>query len=128
MPNLNDPRASVKALLLSLTKTQREQLDLIEALARALPDAGTESDLLDAKQTFAEFGIGVDGLKAAAARGELALSKGPRRRIQVSRAELLRWLASRPYKPTHKAAAPLADDVDALDAELKRGGLVRGAR
>jgi hypothetical protein len=110
-----------------------------EALARAARLRATAAaakhqaadELLDAVQTRAEFGIGRDGLKRAAERGDLAVSKGSRGKPMVTRSEMRRYMASRPYglrKVVSPADTDDDDDFDALDAELQRGSLVRGAK
>jgi hypothetical protein len=106
-----------------------------EALARAarlraaaaVADPASDDERLDVKQTLEQFGVGRDGLKNAADRGKLAITRGARGKLLVRRSELIRWLDSRPYRPTRKVE-PVGNDFDALDAELQRGGLVRGAR
>lgn len=80
-------------------------------------------ELLDVTRARAEFGVGRDGLKNAADRGEITLSRGARGKLWVTRTELRRWLDSRPYKSSK--ATPVTDDVDAIEEELKRGTLVR---
>jgi hypothetical protein len=101
------------------------QADTLLALADTLSRASNE-DLLSVDRSLAEFGVGRDGLKAAADRGELSLSRGARGKILVARSELQRWLTARPYKSARKTE-PVAEDLDALDVELARGGLVVGA-
>jgi len=44
-----------------------------------------------------KYGIGRDALLNAADRQELSIMRGPRQKLLVERAEIDRWLASRPY-------------------------------
>jgi hypothetical protein len=120
------PALDTASALRSQAAALRAQANTLDALADSLAkQPASRDDLLNVDRALSEFGIGRDGLKAAAARGELSLSRGARGKILVARAELTRWLADRPYKATRKAE-PLPD-VDALDLELARGGLVRAA-
>ena len=124
---MTEPKPSVKALLLSMTKAQRDQLDLIEALAKALPE-GDEDPFLGVEEAQAEFnGIGRGTIATAAAAGELNASRGARGKILVRRSELARWIASRPFKPGPRRGTE-NDDSDALEDALQTGELVRGAR
>jgi hypothetical protein len=126
MPRLATDDPIVQALLAeaegheSLARAAR----LRAAAATADPTADDEH--LDVKQTHAEYGVARDGLKNAADRGELAITLGARGKLLVRRSELVRWLDSRPYRSKRKVA-PAENDFDAIDAELQRGGLVRGA-
>ena len=122
--NPNNP--SVKALLLSLTKTQREQLDLIDALANALPDAESAQQL-GCDDLLKEFKLGRGTVQSAVERGELTVSRGARGKILVARSEVERWLRSRPYKPGPRRVEEV-DDGDALQEALSSGELVRGVK
>ena len=123
---MTEPKPSVKALLLSMTKAQREQLDLIEALAKSLPE-GDEDPLLGVDEAQAEFGVGRGTIATAAAAGDLSASRGARGKILVRRSELARWIDSRPFKPGPRRVEE-HDDSDALEDALQNGELVRGAR
>lgn len=89
----------------------RAQADTLDALADAVerdaPDA-----LLGLKE-LREHGVGRAALLGAADRGELAVSRGPRGRLQVRRSELDRWLASRPVERRQHDANIV--DMDAWD-------------
>jgi len=122
---MTDNKASVKALLLSLTKTQREQLDLIDALANALPDG--DNDPLLGVEDLKPYKCGRGTLQTAAENGELTVSRGSRGKLLVRKSELERWIASRPYKPGPRRVEE-TDDGDALEEALASGELVRGAK
>lgn len=122
---MTDNKASVKALLLSMTKAQREQLDLIDALAHSLPDAESDQQL-GLNELFEEFKVGRGTVQTAVAAGELTASRGARGKILVARSEVERWLRSRPYKPGPRRVEE-QDDGDALEEALRSGELVRGA-
>jgi hypothetical protein len=106
---------NVKALEAALA-TAKATVAAIEA---ALADPIDRSaELLDARQTLAEYHVGRDGLLAAARRGELVLSRGPRNRVLVERQEMERWLKSRPLKPRERVAP--ANDLASWDVEAER--------
>jgi hypothetical protein len=121
---MTELKTSVKALLLSMTKAQREQLDLIEALAKALPDSA-EDALLGVDDLLKEFKLGRGTVQGAVERGELTASRGARGKILVARSEVERWIASRPYKPGPRRVEE-TDDGNALEEALASGELVRG--
>ena len=73
----------------------RAQADALDALASTLPDA-PDGELLGVAECSKRFGVGRDAIKRAAERGELRVSRGPRQRILVRRADLEAWLVSRP--------------------------------
>ena len=56
-----------------------------------------QTDLLDMRQVLERYRIGRDAILAAAKRGDLALSRGPRRKLPVRVAELERWLTGKKY-------------------------------
>lgn len=92
----------------------RAQADVLEALAASLaPEA---DDLLDVAACKA-LGVGRDALLGAADRGELALARGPRRKLLVRRSELERWLASKPYQARDRERAP---DLEAWTRSVMR--------
>jgi len=93
----------------------RVQADVLEALAATL---GPESDDLLGVDECKARGVGRDALTAAAQRGELELTRGPRKRLQVRRSELDRWLASKPYTPTAKAEP--AASLDECERRVRR--------
>ena len=68
------------------------------AVAEALA-VKSRDDLLDMKQTAERYGIGRRAVQAAARRGEVELSQGPRRRLLVRASEVERWLTQRKYNP-----------------------------
>lgn len=123
---MTERTTSVKALLLSMAETSRKQLDLIETLAKALPDADTDP-LLGVDEAQSEFGVGRGTIATAAAAGELSASRGARGKVLVRRSELERWIASRPFKPGPRRVEE-TDDGDALEDALRSGELVRGAK
>jgi hypothetical protein len=92
----NPSAAALRAQAVAL----RASADALDLLAETLPDA-TGDALLGVAECRA-LGVGRDALLAAAARGEISVTRGPRQRLQVTRRELDRWLASRPYVPTAK--------------------------
>jgi hypothetical protein len=79
------------------------------AVAEALA-VKRQDDLLDMKQVAERYGIGRRAAQAAARRGEVELSQGPRRRLLVRASEVERWLTQRKYTP------PIAKPVGELDA------------
>lgn len=66
------------------------------AVAEALA-VKRQDDLLDMKQVAERYGIGRRAAQAAARRGEIELSQGPRRRLLVRASEVERWLTQRKY-------------------------------
>lgn len=110
-----------------VTAVNRRQLEAALASARAtvasleaaLASAENKgaSELLDVAAVRKQYGVGRDALKAAANRGELELSRGPRRRLLVKRDVLEAWLGSRPYEPP--MAEPVAD-LEQWKAEAER--------
>ena len=96
----------------------RAQAATLDALAECL-GGNPGSDLLGVAECRA-LGVGRDALLAGAARGELKLTRGPRQKLQVERAELKRWLASKPYAiPAAKEPVP---DLDAWERSVRRAG------
>ncbi len=113
---------NVKALEAALA-TARATVAALEAAIADPIDRSAEQ--LDARQTLAEYHVGRDGLLAAARRGELTLSRGPRNRVLVERQELERWLKSRPVRPRQRTAP--ANDLSSWDADAERELLAMGA-
>lgn len=116
------PIQEALALLRAQAASFQHQIDV---LAGMLSRADSSNDLLDVTQARSEFGVGRDSLKNAADRGELAMSRGARGKLLVSRSELRRWLTARPYQA--RKTEPCSDGFDAIDHELAMGGLVRAA-
>jgi len=87
-------------------------------------------DLLDVKQTAERYGIGRRALQAAARRGEVELSQGPRRRFLVRASEVERWLTQRKYNapvatnPTSDMETR-AETLDAIERAIAAGRLRR---
>ena len=97
------------------------------AIAEALAARG-EHDLLDMKQIAERYGIGRGAVQAAARRGELELSQGPRRRLLVRAGEVDRWLTHRKYAPPSSPAPRALHDAcsegtDAIERALAAGRL-----
>jgi hypothetical protein len=88
------PEPAASAALRVQAAALRAQADALDALASTL--VSERDELLGVAQCRA-LGVGRDALLAAAARGEIAITRGPRQRLQVTRHELDRWLASKPY-------------------------------
>ena len=82
-----------------------------------------QTDLLDMKQVFERYRIGREAVLAGAKRGELELSRGPRRKLLVRAAELERWLTGRKYSPVREPAPESMEEwerqADAQLAELQ---------
>ena len=118
--------SSAKAPFKLQAQLLRLLADSLDALADALPERiDGAADLLDAEQALAEFGVGRDGLKNAARRGELTLSRGARGKLLVARCELRRWLESRPYKGKARAMKLVApEDDDTVAREIRAGRLI----
>ncbi len=110
-----------------MTKSQREQLDLIEALANALPDASSDEQL-GVDELLRDYKLGRGTVQSAVERGELTASRGARGKILVLQSEIERWLKSRPYKPGPRRVEESDSDTDAIEDALLSGDLVRGAR
>jgi hypothetical protein len=111
--------ASNAAIIAALASAHALVASLEAALA-ALAEPGHERDVLDAKATMAGYGVGRDGLLAAAARGELELHRGPRNRVLVERVELERWLKSRPLLPPRRKPSEPEQSLDAWQEEQER--------
>lgn len=80
---------------------------VVEALA-----AEGRHDLLDLKQVAERYRIGRDSVLAAAKRGEIVLSQGPRRKFLVRGGEVERWLTERKYVPRDRAVPADLEDWD----------------
>lgn len=78
---------------------------------------GPADELLNMEAALKRFGIGRDGLLAAAARGELQLHRGPRRKLLVSKLALEAWLRSRPVSPRPRRNPAEVIDIDAWERE-----------
>jgi hypothetical protein len=110
---------NIKALEAALASARA----LVASLEAVLMDADEGPELLDVKATAERYGVGRDGLKAAALRGELELLRGPRGKLLVERDAFEGWLRSRPYKPKTPTQTPdLSAWDDAAAAELCRIG------
>jgi hypothetical protein len=100
------------------------------ALAAAAPSADG-SDWLDLPALAREYGLKRGALLAAADRGELTVSRGPRQKLLISRAEIERFLSAKAYVPrAPKMTASVqagANDWDAR-AEAQLRELVRNQR
>jgi len=94
-------RKQIEAALASARAT----VATLEAALEGADD--NETELLDVATVREEYGIGRDALKAAEARGELELLRGPRNKLLVERGKLEAWRRSRPNKPTERR--PVAD-------------------
>jgi hypothetical protein len=95
----------------------RAQADALEALSNTL--GSYDDELLDVAACSKRFDVGREALRGAAARGELEISHGPRRKLLVKRRALEAWLASKPYKPTAKNSEP-APDLEAWERRVRR--------
>ena len=105
---------SASAALRVQAAALRAQADTLEALAATL---GPEADELLGVRDCKALGVGRDALLAAADRGELQVSRGPRQRLQVRKSELDRWLSSKPYQPRDREPAP---DLEAWERSVRR--------
>lgn len=112
--NIQQPNS--KALEAALASAKALVATLEAALAHPEP-AGPA--LLDARQALSQYGIGRDGLLAAAERGEIELTRGPRNRLQVTRDEIERYLRSKPHRPRLRRAEP-ANDLEQWSAVAER--------
>lgn len=81
------------------------------AVSEALAAKG-QHDLLDLKQVAERYRIGRDSVLAAAKRGEIALSQGPRRKFLVRADEVERWLTHRTYTPPDRTVPTDMEDWD----------------
>lgn len=105
--------------------------DLREVVRAAVAETlavKSRDDLLDMKQTAERYGIGRRAVQAAARRGEVELSRGPRRRLLVRASEVERWLTQRKYDPlfaTNPARQPdaRAQAFDAIEYAIAAGRL-----
>jgi hypothetical protein len=88
--------------------------DALRALADAFDSefGGRSADeLLDLVALRERYGLGRDAILGAVGRGELVASRGARGKILVSRAEVERWIASRPVTVRTRERARSADVV-----------------
>jgi len=108
-------RAALQAALATARAT-------VATLEVALEGTETDADeLLTAAESLERFGIGRDGLLAGERRGEIALTRGPRNRIQVSRSALEEY-RRRPH-PVTKGRTPLAPQAtETLEAWDEQAG------
>lgn len=93
---------SAAAALMAQAAALRAQADVLEALAATLTDTAGD-ELLGVAECTKRFGVGRDAIKAAAARGELSVSRGPRQRLLVRRSALVAWLESKPMRGAERA-------------------------
>ncbi|HEY5373373.1 MAG TPA: hypothetical protein VIK01_06785 [Polyangiaceae bacterium] len=123
------PNAGVKALLKLQAQALRVQADALEASADSLPDGGAAGDeLLGTEQTLARFSLGHEAVRAAAARGELVVSRGARGKLLVLESDVRRFIAARRYQPAPRRALPSAN-LDEWDIEADRSlRVVAGAK
>ena len=108
-----------KRKLVAALASARATVSLLEAELESLETQPTQDALLDAKQSLEKYGLGHEGIRGGAERGELAVQRGARGKLLVLESELRRYIASRPYRPTPRHALPLAS-LDAWDAEADR--------
>ena len=87
-----------------------------DAVAAALTLKG-RTDLLDLKQVFDRYRVGRGALLAAARRGEVELSHGPRRKLLIRAGEVERWLTQNRYRPPNRS---LSADLEEWDREVTR--------
>ena len=83
--------------------------EFCELIRRVVADAmavKATRDLLDLKQVAERYGIGRDALLAAARRGDIELSRGPRRKIWVRGYEIEQWITDHKFVPTSRKAEP----------------------
>lgn len=97
------------------------------AVAEALVTGGRQ-DLLDLRQVSERYSVGRDALLAAANRGEVELSQGPRRKFLIRAAELERWLTQKKYTPRDRTVPVDLEDWDrqvrlSLERDLASGRL-----
>jgi hypothetical protein len=105
----------------------RASADTLDALADSESESAAPSDLLTVgAETRAQYHAGRESLMAAASRGELTLVRGGHRRVMVERAELERWIKSRPVVPGPRRAP--AADLDAWDAQADRALKIVGRK
>lgn len=121
----DDPK---KRKLEAALASARVTVTLLEAELEQVDALGADGEqMLTTAQTLAEFGIGHDAVKAAAERGELTVSRGARGKLLIERAEIRRYIKSRPLRPRKAAPAANLDDWDA-QAERSLRSLNGGRR
>jgi hypothetical protein len=104
----------------------RATVALLEAELEQAESVGSDGDqLLNMRQALAEFGLGHNAIKTAAERGDLAVSRGARGRLMVERAEIRRYIKSRPVRPRNAPPAANLTDWD-RQAERSLRGLKGG--
>lgn len=79
--------------------------DIVRAVVAETLGAQAKHDLLNLKQVSERYRVGRAALLAAARRGEIELSLGPRRKFLVRAGELERWLTDRKYVPPIRSTA-----------------------
>jgi hypothetical protein len=90
------------------------------AVVEALTAKG-HHDLLDLKQVAERYKVGREAIIAAAKRGEIALSQGPRRKFLVRANEVERWLTERKYVPPDRTVPVDLEEWDRqVAASLER--------
>jgi hypothetical protein len=94
--------------------------DLREILRDVVAEAlkvKAQTDLLDLKQVFERYRVGRGAILAGANRGDLELSRGPRRKLLVRAAELERWLTGRKYWPVRE---PAPESMEEWERQVRR--------
>jgi hypothetical protein len=123
-----DPKRKLQAAKLEAALAALDAArSLVVAQLDELETHPVDDALLDAKQSQAKYGLGHEGLRGGAERGELAVQRGARGKLLVLESELRRYIASRPYKPTPRRALPSAN-LDQWEAEADRSLRVVGGR
>lgn len=122
---MNHQHPKVNIALSEAYRAEAMALDAQAAAKRAQAAALEEktdgnTDLLFVEQTLEQYQVGRDALLNASDRGELHLVRGARNRIMVERAELERYIKSRPVRPRKAAPASDLDDWEKqADLSLK---------
>jgi len=117
--------ATKRKLVEAALSSAESNVALLRAVLADL-DVQEHDALLSATEALARYGLGHEGIRAAAERGELAVQRGSRGKYLVLESELRRYIASRPLRPTPRRPQPAA--LDTWDADADRALRVVGGR
>lgn len=95
--------------------------EILRGVLAELLSVRVAAELLDLKQVAQRYRVGRAAILAAARRGEIELSQGPRRKLLVRAEEVEGWLTRRKYiPPSHQPAKDMAEWEREADRVLER--------
>jgi hypothetical protein len=120
------PASTVADDTMIVTLRVQDLRDLIRTAVDEALIAKGRHDLLDLKQVAERYRIGRDSVLAAAKRGEVVLSQGPRRKFLVRADEVERWLTERKYVPPDRTMPADLEEWDRQAAASLERAIAEG--